>query len=190
MIQISSEKLAPVLQSFDPLDLVGKRFNEWTVLGFAGKVYDGRPGWRCQCSCGNIAVVSSGPLKRNKSKSCRKCALKNQPKRSRPYEHLYNKLRKNAKERDVPVTLTYEEFLEYTTVRVCLYCLADIEWSPYVKPGTTRAANLDRKENDLGYSKENCAVCCYRCNSIKMHNLTFEQMLEVGNLIAKWEGRS
>ena len=34
--------------------------------------------------------------------------------------------------------------------------------------------NLDRKDNSIGYSKNNCVVCCSTCNYIKGDKFTYE----------------
>ena len=45
-------------------DLTGKTFGEWKVLGREGYLY------RCQCSCGKIALIGSHDLVSGKTKSC------------------------------------------------------------------------------------------------------------------------
>lgn len=50
-------------------DLTGKSFGELSVLEFYRSV-DGRVEWLCQCSCGQIVVVSAGHLKNGHTQSC------------------------------------------------------------------------------------------------------------------------
>lgn len=45
-------------------DLTGKQINEWTVLGKEGYMY------KCQCSCGKIALLGQHDLMSGKSKQC------------------------------------------------------------------------------------------------------------------------
>lgn len=47
-------------------DLTGKKFNEWTVLGFAG----GDRKWVCRCSCGRYKIVAAYSLTSGSSTSC------------------------------------------------------------------------------------------------------------------------
>lgn len=111
------------------------------------------------------------------------------PKRTRPYEMIFNILTSQAKRRGIPVQLSYEEFVEFTSIVECVYCKTPVSWLKHHTKGCEKRTNLDRKNNTLGYSRENCVVCCYRCNSLKLNQLTYEQMLEIGKLLAKWDGR-
>jgi hypothetical protein len=52
-----------------PVDLVGLKFGEWSVLNFAGSGASGRK-WLCRCSCGTERVVIGDSLKKGLSKSC------------------------------------------------------------------------------------------------------------------------
>lgn len=87
------------------------------------------------------------------------------PRRLRPYEHLYKRLVWSAAYRKLPVSLTYEEFISFTSVTECHYCYGAIVWSLYKRTKTTTSAyNLDRLDATKGYSLDNVAVCCRRCN--------------------------
>ena len=46
-------------------DITGMKFNEWTVLEFAGNKK-----WKCQCSCGNIRYLTKLDITTGRSKSC------------------------------------------------------------------------------------------------------------------------
>lgn len=50
-------------------DLVGRQFNEWTVLDEANPV-NGSVYWKCRCSCGTIRNVPERHLLTGHSKSC------------------------------------------------------------------------------------------------------------------------
>lgn len=63
------------------LDLKGKKFGRWEVLGFS-HIQNGRPYWLCQCNCPlkTIRPVDAKNLRRKQSRSCgciRKESLKN-----------------------------------------------------------------------------------------------------------------
>jgi len=49
---------------------------------------------------------------------------------------------------------------------------------------------IDRKNNSSGYFKENVVTCCSRCNKIKSNELSYSQMLQVGEALqkAKFDG--
>ena len=157
------------------------------------------------CSvCGKLQIY---PLKhvlesavKNKTE-CPKCAHRRpeyieklkKPKRvkynrKRPYESLYNTLLRNAAARNIECDITYEEFLEFTTILTCTYCETHINWEEYGKMaqrGAKRnvATNLDRKDSSIGYKKPNCCVCCPMCNSIKNKFFAYDEMLKIGKFV-------
>lgn len=52
------------------IDLTGRDFGEWHVLGPAGKSASGRPLWHCRCSCGTERDVSASNLRSGQTTSC------------------------------------------------------------------------------------------------------------------------
>ena len=51
-------------------DLIGRRFNHWTVIDVGERDSNGRFRWLCRCDCGRTANVYAFSLNSNKSKSC------------------------------------------------------------------------------------------------------------------------
>lgn len=51
-------------------DLTGQVFGRLTVIKREKNANDGHARWLCQCSCGNVATVSSNVLKKGNTKSC------------------------------------------------------------------------------------------------------------------------
>lgn len=76
--------------------------------------------------------------------------------------------------------------MEFTTNKNCHYCGADIFWAEYNTNTNGSNYNLDRKDNAIGYSKENCVACCGRCNESKSNHFTYEQFVQIGDLIRSW----
>jgi len=130
--------------------------------------------WLCQCECGNKAEVTGNRLRSGRSKSCG--CYKADLQRGRPFGWLYTKLRHNAKNSNRSCELTYEEFLTFTTIKVCCYCGVAIEWVPH-HHNEYGCYHLDRKDNALGYTKNNCVVCCSLCNMVKGKTLSHEEMM-------------
>ena len=67
----------------------------------------------------------------------------------------YASYRYDAKKRSIPFFLTREEFLTFWQTN-CHYCgdqLATI--------------GIDRIDNGIGYTIDNCVSCCWECNRIK-----------------------
>lgn len=78
--------------------------------------------------------------------------------------------------------LSYEEFLTFTRIPECHYCGAVIPWHPKMA-GKNNAYYLDRKDNDKGYTTDNCVVCCSRCNWAKANRFTYEEWVYIGKAI-------
>jgi len=51
-------------------DLIGQRFERWTVIKRAENSKQGRAQWLCKCKCGNERIVAGHSLKSGKSKNC------------------------------------------------------------------------------------------------------------------------
>jgi 5-methylcytosine-specific restriction endonuclease McrA len=118
---------------------------------------------------------------------CRRCAATrpNIKSRKRPHEWRFNRLLLGAEKRHIPVTLSYEEYVLFTTVSECHYCGSTVDWMPYRKfgSGTRVGSNLDRKDNSTGYIKENLVVACKMCNRIKNNHLSYEEMLRLSPVL-------
>lgn len=52
------------------IDLMGKRFGAWVVVGFGGRNDVGQTTWTCQCDCGAEKKVISQSLRMGLSTSC------------------------------------------------------------------------------------------------------------------------
>lgn len=50
-------------------DLMGRKFNSWTVIGFS-HVSGGKSYWKCQCECGTTAIKRVNQLTQGISKDC------------------------------------------------------------------------------------------------------------------------
>lgn len=172
------------------LNLVGQKFNRLTVIREVPKnlAINRTPiKWHCKCDCGKETVVSSFQLRHGRTKSCGcyrdECGQKRMQKP--PYFWLLKRI-----PRDKPITLTYEELLDFVKIRECHYCGSPIEWIPHTVSRKNRKVNsgkynLDRKNNSLGYSKDNCVVCCSECNYLKGDKFTFEEMIELGSVLKR-----
>jgi hypothetical protein len=159
---------------------IGQRFGRWTVLSIEPskrRSHSVVAMWRVVCDCGTERVSEASMLRRGKSTSCRSC--KNH---IRPYEALYNVMVGSAKKRNIPLSLTYLQFVDFTAIAECLYCGEPVNWSRHNVCRNGQNYNLDRKDNSLGYHKDNLVVCCTPCNATKLNVLTHEEMVAVGNI--------
>lgn len=159
--------------------LIDRTFGRLTVLS---KSSPGRSAaghttgrWLCRCVCGKETTVATGNLTGGQVVSCG-CALKGCNSK-RPLEWVYNKLVGEGNKRGYTVCLTYEEYFDMSRLTECHYCGATLHW------GLTGGHNIDRKDNAIGYSKNNCVVCCGVCNKTKGDLFTYEQFVKLGAVI-------
>ncbi len=162
--------------------LLGKRFGKLIVEKFVGADERHNSICQCLCDCGKRKNVLTYRLKLKHTKSCG-CARSHR--RLQPYEWLYSQLQFSAKKTKRHVDLTFRDFLFFTTIKQCHYCGVGIEWSPFNQSGKNQGYHLDRKDNNEGYTKSNCVVCCRRCNWIKGNEFTYSEMLKLGESVKK-----
>jgi 5-methylcytosine-specific restriction endonuclease McrA len=165
------------------VDLIGKTYGCWTVISLVSKPSSNlhHCKWLCRCICGETKVRTGSNVKKSKHIQGCHCGFSN---RSRPYEALYNTIANLAKRRHLEVSLSYEEYLEFTKTEECHYCGEILLWKAF---GKMNGHKLDRKDNSLGYSLENCVVCCPRCNRAKSNHFTYEEWVQIGALIKSWK---
>jgi hypothetical protein len=157
------------------IDLTHRTFGRWKVLSrIKGRKHI------CQCACGSPPrPVRNRTLLDGSSKSCGCLQIESVSKR--PYESLYHRLLTHNS--DMPVDLSYEEYLEFTHTSYCHYCFSKITWESSGRRST--AYNLDRKDNSLGYSKKNCVVCCGSCNRTKGDRFTYAEFMLIAKVIRR-----
>jgi len=131
--------------------------------------------------CKKELRVQSSSLKTHSGKCIRCTQLKE------PYAYIYNEL-KSHKRKGTSVELTFEEFLETIKKKECHYCGIDLIYEEYSRvwgKTNSRAHQLDRKDNNLGYTKENVVTCCWECNRLKSDRFTYEEFLLLSPMLKK-----
>lgn len=162
---------------------VGTKLNRLTIVGYdpVTKQYN------CLCDCGKTTKARGWAMKKNKHRSCG-CLMKEEKARARilpDFLGLKNEIFRNymasAKRRKYIWNLSKEEFFELLK-RKCYYCGIKPTMSWY---GTKRKVmntvefkynGVDRVDNALGYTLENCVSCCSICNNAKA-TLTTKEFL-------------
>ena len=140
-------------------DLLGQRFGRLTVLGSARKP-NGTWVWRCQCECGNEAMVPSSDLRSGKTQSCGCGAGRCTHGLSRGPDGKHTALYKvwtQMRQRCLnPSNRSYPRY-GGRGIRVC------DEWQDYsvfhawaLSNGYEQGLTIERMDNDAGYCPENC----------------------------------
>ena len=129
----------------------------------------------CKGSCGTEIRVWPGQ-RSTATGLCRRCAS-----RTRPFQHTFTFLKLHCKHRGLTCDLSYEDFLRFTEISECHYCSAAIPWEPWSSgKGYSKAYFLDRKDNGLGYSVQNCVVACTFCNMTRQDRFSYEEFKLLG----------
>lgn len=130
---------------------LGTRFGNWEVLG-KGTPMRGRTMWRSRCKCGAIHDLSGSALRGGRTKSCQDCNRTRHGKaRTRVYR-IWQLMRDRVKNPNAP------NYHLYGARGIGI----SIEWESsfekfYADMGDPpQGTSLDRKDNNKGYSKDNC----------------------------------
>jgi hypothetical protein len=136
----------------------------------------GLPPWNKGIKTGSLLTLEQKEKHRNSAKA-----------RYKPYYYCYGILKRQAKYRNIECSLTFNKFLEFTNINKCEYCGGVICWEEHISNKSNRGGyNLDRKDNNLGYTEQNCVVCCKNCNWIKSDKITYDLMIRIGNVIREY----
>lgn len=151
-------------------DITGQKFGKLIVIRQAGFNRQRKALWTCKCECGREFIRVGSKLRNGTSKGCR-----GHTRKLRPYEWTFNLIRHWQRNRKIDISLTYEDFLEFIKINKCYYCHSSITWTPHKQKNTKPRYSLDRTDNDRGYTKENCVVCCLRCNRGKGNLFSYDE---------------
>lgn len=158
-------------------DLTGRRFGQLVVIRQASTDNKSHRRWECVCDCGQNKIclgynllgggtTSCGHYRKD---HCRTIAKISAAKRVSPdtsLNKLLSEYKTGAKNRGYDFLLTSTQFKELAS-KNCYYCgnLPTLErvtiYGKYVYNG------IDRIDNSIGYSMENCVSCCFDCNRAK-----------------------
>jgi len=158
------------------VDLTGQRFCRLVVLR-RGDEKDRAPGnrefrWLCQCDCGTQTWVGRGVLVRNETTSCgcRRSEMIAKFQRKGPgasaRRGAISSVLGAAKSRNHIVTLTEDQIVDLFE-QPCNYCGVIASNRAYRSTGAYYYNGIDRIDNTVGYTVENCVTCCKQCNYAK-----------------------
>jgi hypothetical protein len=166
----------------------GQKFGNLIVLQkIENKTKSNGSCYLCKCDCGNEVVVSMSCLKTGNQISCG-CSRKEnrtKPKGVSGSNSLYARCRSNAKSRELEFNISKEFHVKIISSK-CNYCGSDpIAYNPYLFKNGNRLSGLehlnqeaidrawiyvntiDRLNNNIGYTENNCVPCCWPCNAMK-----------------------
>jgi len=171
------------------LKLLEKRFGRLVVIADAGsrkQKYGADSLWLCKCDCGKEKIILGKSLKNGSTKSCG-CYFKDSTRKrmslskgEAALNKIYSKYKYQAKIRKICWKLTKKQFKEITSKR-CYLCgvspKQSIKKSNPKFNGDYIYNGIDRIDNNKGYTIDNVAACCGKCNKMKL-NLSYDEFLE------------
>lgn len=151
-------------------DLSGRTFGRLTVLKYVRIKSSGTRhwAWLCQCKCGRTCLKMPHALLYSGVTECGSCARKTNGERRRipdsgaNWNRVLKEYRRSARLRGLSFDLS-EEDIKRICSEACIYCGVSPTSDCY---GLVRNG-IDRKNNSLGYTKDNCFPTCSECNRYK-----------------------
>ena len=149
-------------------NIIGKRFGKLVAIETAGQDPKSRAFyWKCLCDCGKETVVRIGRLSSGDTKSCG--CLRKVANKSAQFNDLFYHYTQDAYRRGYEFGIS-KRYFKYLAKQNCYYCGIEPEQvfkragliGKYIYNG------VDRKNNKLGYTKDNSVSCCGKCNRMKM----------------------
>lgn len=166
-------------------DLTGQVFGKLTVISISRISKNGHACWNCICSCGENLVVFATNLKKGNTTSCgchhKSIVTGNGLSSAKSYYRHYEI---NAKRRNYAFEITFDQFYRLSQGN-CTYCgiyPKQVHTAPECS-NTFTYNGIDRRDNSIGYTIDNCYPCCGRCNRAKM-NMSHEDFLEMCRMVS------
>lgn len=139
-------------------ELVGKIFNNFTILKRLDNSKDGHKRYLCKCNCGNECIVEGRFLRSGKRKKCPSCAMKDvNKKHGLKYTRIYN-IWSGIKSRCL--NKNNKDYKRYggRGIKICDEWKNDVnkfkEWA--MLSGYKDNLTIDRIDNNYDYCPENC----------------------------------
>lgn len=167
------------------IDLTGEKFGRLIVVERLQNDKHNKTRWMCKCECGNTKSIGGWELRKEQSKSCGCLRKETTAERNKklPYFWIFTMARQHASASKKDFQLTYNDILDFIGITKCHYCEKTIRWERHGTKKFYHGYQLDRMDNNKGYIKNNCVVCCSQCNRIKGNQFTHDEMLEIGKFV-------
>ena len=138
------------------INLLGQRFGRWLVVGEAENAPTGQARWECLCDCGNIRIARSNDLRQGKSISCGCYNTEVCTTHGLTHHPLYVTW-SNMKDRCTNPGSPIFKHYGGRGITVCERWMNSFEaFYEDMSPTYKKGLSLDRRDNNKGYSPENC----------------------------------
>lgn len=171
-------------------EIIGLQFGDLTVIEFCPRVISGKKtrAFNCLCKCGNSVNALLGNLRKG-TNNCGCGSKRKLPNGHGARNRMIIMYKKNASKRGLEYSLTNEQIIALFEGN-CFYCglepsnICNIKGGngPYIYSG------IDRVDNDLGYTPDNCVSCCRECNFAK-RGFTKNQFIALASRITNHQLR-
>ena len=151
-------------------DITGQKFHFLTPIHYVRNDKFGKALWLCKCDCGNERIINAASMKKGLTKSC---GCYKRAKNSTGYQLIsgafWHKLQKSAVARNYEITITIEEawLMFEQQNQKCALSGVDIILHPCHDFCKKQTASPDRKDSNLGYTKDNFQWVHKRVNRLK-----------------------
>jgi len=176
---------------------IGKKYGKLTIVSFDKKPSRTEYFFNCKCECGAEKSVRLSNMQQKKTVSCgcygkeiNKTTHQGNTYRRKSFGEnslntLIKRYKRDAKIRNIDYILTRTDFVSLTSAD-CFYCGA--------KPSTVMKVpnsygdytynGIDRVDNNIGYTINNCVPSCKECNS-KKNAITKEMIYKLYHKLFK-----
>lgn len=178
-------------------DEVGRIYGCLEIIEFVGRTtsnqrqHGGDRMYKCKCTkCGHVFDSKKLSDIRNNTGKCKYCNMPTEDAGINTYLRFY---KDGAKSRGYDFELTPEEFTSIIK-KDCFYCGKSPREHKFIAKSLSKneytivANGIDRFDNTLGYTSNNCVPCCTECNWMK-RNLSYQDfrdhIIAIYNKIAK-----
>lgn len=184
----SSGNEMSIIISIDPFTVI----NSWTLLYDLGYNKHNKRIWKVRCQCGSEKIRQLASILKGESTSCGcqwmvHSGRKVVPDGQSAFTNLWHTYKRRALSDGLVFELSRSQAVELFRSD-CFYCgdPPQRQWKVgKYKRSVANYNGIDRVDNAVGYTPDNCVTCCTTCNTAKS-NLTVS---EFSRKVALWHAK-